>query len=1075
MAKEIRRGRVARQGPRVDAIALRLGFVVRSVAMFRSLLKALVLATCLTAISFDARATSLPVAKEIEATRTQLPSVIEFRKREVDKYIAPTEKLLKNWEKFSARTGLSAEDQVEVDKTTVEILYTLGHAHLEMGNLAAAEPFILRALGPAAKLGAAGELEAGFAFTIAGKLRRMQGRYADAIPFLEKAFAIRKNKSVAFWDVTVLLSELAQLRKIQGDFKAARELLLALDSSVLREVASSERAAVDLEAGDYKSIEDLVKPALGMLRDRDLADPAMIRVLAHVADYYLALGSPERAEEPAKDLLARREKMPLPNQIEIADAVTRLARVYLALGDVDKAAPLVERAGKILNETASLIHPGRVSFYELQAELAVRRNDLPAAEKMMVMAHTNAESVYGAENYQTARLQGKLGAIRLGRQDLAGAYTACSRASEALEKTLGLLHPDTSAALDDLARVYLAQSKPDAALTVLRKAMDNRDRHVARIFGFVSEMQKMRAMALLRSETDLALRVALAMPENEDAVRVGLTAVLRRKGRVLDGMAMSRAALRDANSPDESLLMDQIVSIQKEIVQLILRGPQGRSPDEHRARIRQLDAEKQKLEAQESRVSQRRLLEDNPVRVDEVAGALPKDAALVEYAVVPASEKNAVARYIAWVVFQNGTVRFVDIGPVDHVDSLVTDARRKFANPKEDPKAVARKLDEAIMQPVRKVLDRTQWLFISPDGDLNLVPFGALRDELGHWLLDTYSFTYLTSGRDLLLGETIDEPKEPGLPAVFFGNADFGEKKLGRRRFSQRDDEAPARGPRAVDLARMKFSPLPGTASEIASIEKTVSGSQTFLGEKATEAEVKAVKHPRILHLATHGFFLPDKRSTVQPESGEDDVSALRTDNPLVRAGVALVGANRLRSGEEDGVLTAYEAAGLDLYGTKLVVLSACETGVGEARSGEGVYGMRRALAIAGAETIVMSLWQVDDTGTQKLMAGYYERLLAGGGRAESLRQSALALKLQPRFEHPFFWASFIASGDGTALSGKQTPPAPPPVAPGPRGCACAVPGLSADEGQLSAAWVLAVAAAWGMGARRRRGRETTT
>ena len=452
-----------------------------------------------------------------------------------------------------------------------------------------------------------------------------------------------------------------------------------------------------------------------------------------------------------------------------------------------------------------------------------------------------------------------------------------------------------------------------------------------------------------------------------------------------------------------------------------------------------------------------RLLE----HVEEVAAALPKGAALVEYASISLADEKTEPRYVAWVVARDATVHFVDLGPAEKINTLVTQAREAFADSKADPKALARSLDAAILQPVRRVLGKTQWLFVSPDGDLNLLPFGALRDESNHWLLDGYSFTYVTSGRDLLLGEAIDEPQEPGAPAVLMGNPDFGEKKLGRRRFTQRDNEAPAAGPRAADITRLKFSPLKATTAEIEAIQQRIPGAQVFLGEKATEAQVKMVKHPRILHLATHGFFLPDKPSAAHPD---EDAAAFRTDNPLVRAGLALEGANLLRSGEEDGVLTAYEAAALDLYGTKLVVLSACETGIGQARSGEGVYGLRRALAMAGAETTVMSLWPVDDTGTKELMIGYYDRLMNGGGRAESLRQAALSLKSQSKFDHPFYWASFIVSGDSTALSGKVVPPGPAPVAPSARGCACEMASDNSDWSIPAASGFLGVIAAmrWG-------------
>jgi CHAT domain-containing protein len=134
-------------------------------------------------------------------------------------------------------------------------------------------------------------------------------------------------------------------------------------------------------------------------------------------------------------------------------------------------------------------------------------------------------------------------------------------------------------------------------------------------------------------------------------------------------------------------------------------------------------------------------------------------------------------------------------------------------------------------------------------------------------------------------------------------------------------------------------------------------------------------------------------------------------ENPLLRSGLALAGANKLRSGNEDGILTALEASGLDLWGTKLVVLSACETGVGKVTNGEGVYGLRRALVIAGAESLVMTLWQVDDLATRDLMAGYYARLRAGKGRGVALRDTQLAIAAQGKYAHPYFWASFLSAG----------------------------------------------------------------
>jgi CHAT domain-containing protein len=196
-------------------------------------------------------------------------------------------------------------------------------------------------------------------------------------------------------------------------------------------------------------------------------------------------------------------------------------------------------------------------------------------------------------------------------------------------------------------------------------------------------------------------------------------------------------------------------------------------------------------------------------------------------------------------------------------------------------------------------------------------------------------------------------------------------------------------------------------------------GLKILRGDQATEGALKKVRGPRILHLATHGFFLPDEPPPQPADDARADGAAMvpgaagppPQENPLLRSGLALAGANKLRSGNEDGILTALEASGLDLWGTKLVVLSACETGVGKVTNGEGVYGLRRALVIAGAESLVMTLWQVDDLATRDLMAGYYARLGAGKGRGTALRDTQLAIAAQGKYAHPYFWASFLSAG----------------------------------------------------------------
>jgi CHAT domain-containing protein len=182
--------------------------------------------------------------------------------------------------------------------------------------------------------------------------------------------------------------------------------------------------------------------------------------------------------------------------------------------------------------------------------------------------------------------------------------------------------------------------------------------------------------------------------------------------------------------------------------------------------------------------------------------------------------------------------------------------------------------------------------------------------------------------------------------------------------------------------------------------------------------------------VATHGFFLRDQeirllggRDLIVDTAQSVGPSNQPTANPLLRSGLALAGVNqRLGRADhmDDGVLTALEAAGLDLWGTKLVVLSACDTGVGEVKNGEGVFGLRRALSQAGSETQVMSLWPVSDLGARDLMIEYYKALERGEGRGDGLRRVQLEMLKRKGRRHPFYWASFIQSGEWANLEGKR-------------------------------------------------------
>jgi CHAT domain-containing protein len=402
------------------------------------------------------------------------------------------------------------------------------------------------------------------------------------------------------------------------------------------------------------------------------------------------------------------------------------------------------------------------------------------------------------------------------------------------------------------------------------------------------------------------------------------------------------------------------------------------------------------------------------------------------------------------VLERAGDPKWIDLGEVSAIDARVTTLRAALANPASDPKPAARALEASVFAPVRARIGDTRWALLSPDGLLDLVPFDALVDETGHYLVEGWAFSYLTSGRDLL---RLESPAAPRSGAVVIGDPSFGVR-------GAPSAEGSPSGQRSIDMARVHFAELPGAVREVKAVAAALPHSVLLVRDDATESAVKALQGPSVLHVATHGFFLPPQSDPATAANGRSAI-----ENPLLRSGIALAGANTHRRDGEDGILTALEASSLDLDGTKLVTLSACETGLGDATGGEGVYGLRRALVLAGAESQVMSLWKVEDDATRELMAAYYARLAAGEGRASALR--AVELEVRRKHPHPYYWAAFLLSGAWSSFDGTSSTPDFAKVAPSSRGCACAVPASSGEGGV--AAWVAVCAIFLGASARRRR------
>ncbi len=338
------------------------------------------------------------------------------------------------------------------------------------------------------------------------------------------------------------------------------------------------------------------------------------------------------------------------------------------------------------------------------------------------------------------------------------------------------------------------------------------------------------------------------------------------------------------------------------------------------------------------------------------------------------------------------------------VNSILNDKNMSVVQLKQltySSKQKLSKLYEIVLsKPLAKVLKSKKSLIISPDGALRLMPFEAMfNKKQGKYLIEEKEVRYIPSGKELVRLYKYSKTKQTNNNTVIFANPDFNAK-IGKLALSQQEAAVTPNTSRAgiiKSLFKMRFNPLPGTKEEAISIKETLAGTtklQEYLELEASEANLMNVKEPNILHIATHGFFIND--NTIP--------------NPMLKSGIALSGANTSAiKGKSDGIVTSLKLSGLNLKGTDLVVLSACETGVVDVNSTESVSGLSKAFIQAGAKDTVISLWSVDDQATKELMSSFYKEMQVQPNYTKAMQEAKL--KMIQKNMHPFFWAPFIVNG----------------------------------------------------------------
>jgi CHAT domain-containing protein len=859
------------------------------------------------------------------------------------------------------------------------------------------------------------------------------GKYDDAIQLAGRALALEEKAAGPDDAYTgLLLIRLADLDRIKGNYAQAVPLFeraLAISQSVLgREhpqtaFALRKFGVLYRYMGEYGKAEPLIEEAVAITErvlgaDHPLTAAALMDLSGiheYRQDLQKALAERQRALDIAEKTLA-------PDDIFLIGAVNNLGDLYSLMGDNRRAEPLLERALALAEKKLGPDHPS-VSIPLQDLGIVARQTGRYArARDFLWRAEAIREKSLGSRHPDTIALLINIANLYHAEGDYGRALELHRRTLDTLLEVCGPYHRLTLMALANVGRTYGAQGDFGRALEYQTRYTEALEKNLAFNLAIGSEQENLAYLRSTYEHTDRTVTLHARDAPGDPAARdLAALVLLRQKGRLLDAMAGSMSALRGRLSPDDRKLLDQLQEADAGLARLALGGPGKNSAAEFSNQLAALDQRKESLEAEVSRRSVEFRAGAQPVTLAAIEDAIPPDAALLEYAAwrpfdwKKPNEDQAYgpARYIVYVFRHTGQVRWADLGPVHETDEAVSALRQGLRDSRRtDVREVARAVDRRIVEPVLPLVGDATRLLISPEGDLSLIPFEALIDAQGRYLVESRSISYLTAGRD----------QESSGPVVL-ADPFFGEPAVSPVTPGAHSTRTLMAGRRSIltgdDLSGVYFAPLPGTAAEAHNIQSLFPEARVFTGRQATKSLLLHIESPDILHIATHGFFLRDlagEQTSAGAPPENNRTRAIQADrlpaNPLLRSGLALAGANITKGLSNDGILTALEAANLNLWGTQVVTLSACETGVGEAMSSEGVYGLRRAFFLAGAETLVMSLWPVSDRATREIMAAYYTGLKSGLGRGEALRRAQLQMLQHKDRRHPYYWAGFIQAGD---------------------------------------------------------------
>lgn len=887
------------------------------------------------------------------------------------------------------------------DTSLLPLLYQLGLSHYQSSEFLEAENVFKRLIRLTETVFGPGSLELAKPLQILGALYKTTGRYAES----ETAQRLSLDTRVAHLgtDHPETAGNLQNLSVLYSDL------------------------------GRFTEAESLtVKSFRLFVKTYGYESGHIFGSLHNLGEIYHQEGRILRAKETFLESLRMKEKFQGPTSTWTISTLTSLGVVYGELGMPDSAEHFFRRALAALDHNYGQRSSSSVSTLQKLGTLIHQQGQYAQAESLLILSRRIGEDSWGTDHPSVSISLLLLANVY---RDLEQYRTADSLYQQALSIRTALLGEDTplhAECYEELGRSALLQKNARTGFANLVKAFRIGRETFFRRSSILSEKD---ALSLSGRLHDTAGKVfsaffLLERPTQQDTIQMAEVALSLKSGNTDVALERSRWLLRNKD-PGLDRLTDQYRTTQSLLSKSFVSNS-TQSPLARRfltdSLVTRCDSLERELVRQSGSVIRESMYRDSVVQ--KILAAMPARVTLVEFVrwnpTTPYST-DSTSRFLALVIDSASVKTVVDIGSTKPIDDLVTQYRQLFPRlgahvvtyDQRQSDILSNTLLGKIWRPFEHHLPVRNSVFVAPDGGLNLISLGGLRYNDGRYLIERHPLHYLSAGRDMIrFGQ---DTTSSGESLLALGDPDFdatprqrlsGESALALQAVHS-EDNAPRNVRTGCEaLSDMKVDRLPNTRAEVAAIGKAFPLSDVFEGSSASEETFKTMAHGRkAIHLATHGYYL-------QASCGEQTPSPV-SENPLLQSGLLLAGANlhgegAREAGAEDGILTALEVSAMDLRGTDLVVLSACETGLGKVEQGEGVYGLRRAFQMAGAKTVVSSLWKVPDRQTMQFMKTLYST--KAKTYPELMQQVALKhireARLRGRPTHPFTWGAFVATGD---------------------------------------------------------------